>query len=129
MAGSFFLPGIVGSPETYIAVGVATILGSAFKSPITAIIMVMEITNNYAIVLPVMIASVCATLLAGPIERVFIYNIRLIQEGIREVETDFWVPRSRSPIIIKNVSIAKILLSTVLLKTLKHIYRNLSVPL
>jgi CIC family chloride channel protein len=102
---SSFLPDIVGSPETYIAVGVATILGSAFKSPITAIIMVMEITNNYAIVLPVMIASVCATFVGWALLRgCSIYNIGLIQEGIREVETDFWVPRTRSAFNYQKLS-------------------------
>jgi len=95
LLSSSLFPGIVGSPETYIAVGIATILGSAFKAPMTAIMMVMEITNNYAIVLPVMIAAVCSTFMGWAILKGrSIYNIKLIQEGIREVETDFWVPRS-----------------------------------
>ena len=98
---SAFFPGIVGSPEVYIAVGIATILGSAFKAPMTAIIMVLEISNNFNIVLPVMIAAVCATLISWIfLKGCSIYNFHLIQAGIREVESDFWVPRGRS--IIKD---------------------------
>lgn len=98
-------PGIVGSPETYIAVGIATILGSAFKAPITAIIMVIEISNNYNIVLPLMIAAVCATFMSWVfLKGCSIYNINLIQEGVRQVENDFWVPRSKPPVPEKSVS-------------------------
>ena len=103
LGGGFYLisnsmfPGIIGSPETYIAVGIATILGSAFKAPITAVIMVMEITNNYNIILPVMIGAVCSTFMGWAILKGrSIYNIKLIQQGVREVETDFWVPRTNS---------------------------------
>jgi CIC family chloride channel protein len=111
LLSSTMFPGIVGSPETYIAVGIATILGSAFKAPITAIIMVMEISNNYNIVLPVMIGAVCSTFMGwGILKGRSIYNIKLIQQGIREVETDFWVPRntsskSREKAIQKNLSL------------------------
>lgn len=97
LVASTICPGIMGSPETYIAVGIAAILGSAFKAPMTAIIMVMEITNNYGIVLPVMVAAVCATFVSWAVLKgCSIYNINLIQEGVREVESDFWVPRTRS---------------------------------
>ena len=90
-------PGIIGSPETYIAVGIATILGSAFKAPVTAIIMVMEITSNYDIILPVMIAAVCSTFMGWTfLKGRSIYNIKLIERGIRKVENDFWVPRYNS---------------------------------
>lgn len=99
LGGGFFLlansvfPSIMGSPKVYIAVGIAAILGSAFKAPMTAIIMVMEITNNYAIVLPVMFGAVFSTFISWAILKGrSIYNINLVKEGIREVETDFWVP-------------------------------------
>lgn len=92
LANSLF-PSIVGSPEVYIAVGIASILGSAFKAPMTAIIMVLEITNNYGIVLPVMFGAVFSTFVSWAILKgSSIYNINLIKEGIREVEIDFWVP-------------------------------------
>lgn len=98
LLSSSLFPNIVGSHEAYIAVGIATILGSVFKSPITAIIMVIEISNNYAIVLPLMIAAVCATFISWLILKgASIYNINLIQEGVRQAEGDFWVPRTNTP--------------------------------
>lgn len=103
---SSVFPNIVGSPETYIAVGIAAVLGSAFKAPMTAIVMVLEISRNFNIALPVMIAAVCATLIGWIFLRgCSIYNFHLIKEGIREVETDFWVPRGKTRLERKSNSL------------------------
>jgi len=94
----FLFPAIVGSHETYIAVGIASILASVFRAPITAIIMVVEISNNYNIVLPLMVASVSATYVSSIFFKgCSIYDINLVQEGIREVEPDLWFPKSFQP--------------------------------
>lgn len=86
-------PGIVGSHETYIAVGIAAVLASVFRAPITAIIMLVEITNNYHIILPLMVASSTATYVGSIFFKgCSIYDINLVQEGIRQVEPDLWLP-------------------------------------
>ncbi len=100
---NFLFPSIVGSHEVYIAVGIAAILGSAFKAPMTAIVMVMEITNNYDIVLPVMLGAVFSTFVSWAILKgSSIYNINLVREGIREVEIDFWVPGHKGQEVSKT---------------------------
>jgi len=76
------LPGEVGSAGSYALVAMGAMVAATTRAPITAIIMVFEMTNNYTIILPLMIACILATLLAGQIVRPSIYHAKLLRRGI-----------------------------------------------
>lgn len=76
------LPGEVGSAGSYALVAMGAMVAATTRAPITAIIMVFEMTNNYTIILPLMIACILATLLAGQIVRPSIYLAKLLHRGI-----------------------------------------------
>ncbi len=72
-----------GEPITYALAGMGAFLGASARVPITAIVIVFEITTNFSLVLPLMISSVTAYLVA---ERLFpgsIYTHLLALKGIR----------------------------------------------
>lgn len=72
-----------GEPVIYALTGMGAFLGASARVPITAIVIVFEITTNFNLVLPLMISSVTAYLIA---ERLFpgsIYTHLLDLKGIR----------------------------------------------
>ncbi len=79
---SAWLPGQVGNPGSYALVAAGALVAATTRAPITAIIIIFELTNNYTIILPLMIACILATLLAGRIIPHSIYQAKLREKGI-----------------------------------------------
>jgi CIC family chloride channel protein len=57
-------------------------VAGATHAPITAIIILFELTNDYKIILPIMTASVVATLTATLLQKESIYTLKLVRRGI-----------------------------------------------
>lgn len=74
-------PGLGLHPEMYALVGMGAVVGAATAAPITAILMVFEMTNDYAIVLPLMLATVISTLIARRLEPDSLYSGWLRRRG------------------------------------------------
>ncbi len=75
-------PGQVGSGGSYALVAMGAMVASTTRAPIAAIIIIFELTNNYTIILPLMIACISAALLGGRIVPYSIYHSKLLQKGI-----------------------------------------------
>ncbi len=58
-------PGIVGSPATFVVVGMGAFFGGVAKAPLAVILMVAEMTNQYALIVPAMLATMIALLMTG----------------------------------------------------------------
>ncbi|MEI6899952.1 MAG: chloride channel protein, partial [Bacteroidota bacterium] len=52
-----FFPNFVTEPRVYAIVGMAAVFGAAARAPVTAIIIIFEMTRNYQIILPLMFAT------------------------------------------------------------------------
>ena len=76
------LPGIVAPSGAYALVGMAAVFSAAARAPITAIIILFEMTRDYAIILPLMLAVVVSTLIAYRLSRDNIYTLKLRRRGI-----------------------------------------------
>jgi chloride channel protein, CIC family len=68
-------------PEAYALVGMGAVVAAATAAPITAILIVFEMTNDYAIVVPLMIASVIAQVVARRVEPDSLYSGWLRRRG------------------------------------------------
>jgi len=66
----------------YALVGMGAVVAAGTHAPITAIIIIFELTGDYKIILPLMISCIIATLLATRIQRASIYTIKLLRRGI-----------------------------------------------
>ncbi len=76
-------PSMVADPEAYAMVGMAAVFSAAARAPITAIIILFEMTRDYAIMLPLMLAVVVSTLIARRLNRESIYTEKLVHRGIK----------------------------------------------
>jgi CIC family chloride channel protein len=75
-------PGMTGSPGAYALVGMAAVVAAGTHAPITAIVMIFELTGDYKIILPLMISSIIATLLATRVQKASIYTLKLLRRGV-----------------------------------------------
>ena len=73
-----------GGLAAYALVGMGGLVAGSMLAPITAILMVFEITANYAIILPVMTASILSTVLVARLTgNLSVYTFKLAREGVR----------------------------------------------
>ena len=75
-------PGMSGSPGAYALVGMGAVLAAGTHAPITAIVMIFELTGDYKIILPLMISCIIATLLATRLQKASIYTLKLLRRGV-----------------------------------------------
>jgi H+/Cl- antiporter ClcA len=57
------------SMSVYAAVGTAAFVSSMQRSPITGAICIMELTNNFSLMLPTLIGSTIATYIVGKFQK------------------------------------------------------------
>jgi CIC family chloride channel protein len=69
-------------PGAYALVGMGAVVAAGTHAPITAIVIIFELTNEYQIILPLMISCIIATLLATRLQRSSIYTLKLLRRGI-----------------------------------------------
>ncbi|MBM7624175.1 chloride channel protein [Sporohalobacter salinus] len=75
-------PAITASPGAYALVGMGAVIAGTMQAPITAIMIIMEITRNYQIILPLLISCVISTIISTIISKENIYTGKLIRRGI-----------------------------------------------
>lgn len=75
-------PGLATSPGAYALVGMAAIYAAAAHAPITALLILFEMTRNYQIILPLMLATVVSLVVAALLEPESIYTRKLVDRGI-----------------------------------------------
>jgi chloride channel protein, CIC family len=76
-------PGMHISPEAYALVGMGALVAGATNAPITGILIVFEMTNDYAIVLPLMLTTVICHHVARRLEPDSLYSGWLRRRGER----------------------------------------------
>ncbi|MFW9919132.1 MAG: chloride channel protein [Candidatus Thorarchaeota archaeon] len=74
-------PGSVPNPMAYVLVGMAALFAGTGRAPITCIVIIMEMTLDYAMILPLMIAVSTAFFVSSSIEEDSIYTLKLSRRG------------------------------------------------
>ncbi len=89
MLGYFFgsfvhqmFPDITATPGAYALVAMTGLVAGTTRAPITAIIIVFELTNDYRIVLPLMITGIISTIISSKLSRESIYTLKLVLRNI-----------------------------------------------
>ncbi|RME44108.1 MAG: CBS domain-containing protein [Caldilineae bacterium] len=77
------LPDVTASAGAYALVGMAALFAAATHAPITAVIIVFEMSGDYRLILPLMFATVVSTLLSERLRRENIYTLKLARRGIQ----------------------------------------------
>ncbi|XIG72848.1 chloride channel protein (plasmid) [Streptomyces sp. SGAir0957] len=76
------LPGTAGAVGAYALVGMGAVFAGASRAPITAVVILFELTGEYSIILPLMLAIVLATVVSRALTRDTIYTLKLRRRGI-----------------------------------------------
>ena len=71
------------TPPAFAMVGMAAVLAGAVHSPLTAIILLFEMTNDYRIILPLMFSVIVSMLISQSIQHDSVYTLGLARKGIR----------------------------------------------
>lgn len=75
-------PGVTANPGAYALVGMGAFFGGAAQAPITAIIILFEMTGDYRIILPIMVTTVASVLLYRRLSSETIYTRKLKKRGM-----------------------------------------------
>jgi CIC family chloride channel protein len=75
-------PGVVTHPGNYGLVGMAAVFAGAARAPITAVIILFELTGDYSVILPLMAAVVISTIVSEMLGKETIYTLKLKRRGI-----------------------------------------------
>ena len=71
-----------GSPASYALVGMAAVVAGSTHAPLTAILILFELTRDEYVLLPIMLAAVIATVVSQLINRDSVYSFKLRREGV-----------------------------------------------
>ena len=89
MAGGFFgtgvhaiFPGMTASPGAYSIVGMGAVVSATTHGPLSAILILFELTGDYKIILPLMIACIIGSLASGQLFKESIYTLKLARRGV-----------------------------------------------
>ena len=66
----------------YAVVGMAALVAATTQAPLTAIMMLFEITDNYTMILPLMLSCILSAIVLKQINKESIYTEKLIRKGI-----------------------------------------------
>ncbi len=75
-------PEFAGPPGAYALVGMGAVVAGTTHAPITAILIIFELTNSYEIILPLMTSCIVATLLSSRLHPESIYTVKLLRRGV-----------------------------------------------
>jgi CIC family chloride channel protein len=77
-----FLPNYVASPGAYALVGMGTAFAGVIRAPMTSVVMIFEITRDYAVIVPLMISSLVSFFISSRFQKEPIYELLAHQDGI-----------------------------------------------
>lgn len=83
VAANTLFPTLEIVPAAFAMVGMAAVLAGAIHAPLTAILLLFEMTNDYRIILPLMFAVVIASLVSRLIQKDSVYIHSLARKGVR----------------------------------------------
>lgn len=87
--GAFFgaimqmlFPSIVLEPGAYAVVGMSAMVAGTTHAPITAFLVIFEMTADYQLILPIMMCSIVASFVSSSLKRDSIYTLKLSRRGV-----------------------------------------------
>lgn len=101
VAGQLF-PRLLIAPPAYAMVGMAAVLAASVHAPLTAILLLFEMTRDYRIILPLMFAVIIAMLLAQALRRDSVYTLSLARKGLR-------LERGRDVEVLEGITVGEVM--------------------
>ncbi len=99
-------PAITAPKGAYALVGMGSVVAAAAHAPMTTILILFELTNDYEIILPIMVSCIVSTFIARRLSLESIYTVKLNRKGISiDQGRDVNIMNS---ILVKDVMVDKV---------------------
>jgi CIC family chloride channel protein len=76
------LPATTAAAGAYALVGMGAMFAGIVRAPMTSVLMIFEMTQDYAVIVPLMICNLISLFIASRLQRTPIYEALAIQDGI-----------------------------------------------
>jgi CIC family chloride channel protein len=77
-----FFPHLTGSTGTYVLVGMGVLFAGFLRVPMTSVFMVLEVSGNYEIIVPVIVANTFSYLISRSLQHIPIFDLLTRQDGL-----------------------------------------------
>ena len=77
-----FLPFSTAAPGAYALVGMGALFAGIVRAPMTSVLMIFEMTHDYAVIVPLMIANLTSLFISSRLQKQPIYEALAQQDGI-----------------------------------------------
>lgn len=102
IAAQALLPALGVTPQAYAMVGMAAVLAGAVHAPLTAILLLFEMTHDYRIILPLMFAVIISLVISQRLQGDSVYAHGLARKGIR-------LQRGRDVEVLEGLTVAEVM--------------------
>jgi CIC family chloride channel protein len=75
-------PAFTATPGAYALVGMGAVFAGIVRAPMTSVVMIFEMTQDYAVIVPLMIANLVSLFVASRLQHDPIYEALAVQDGI-----------------------------------------------
>jgi len=75
-------PAFTATPGAYALVGMGAVFAGIVRAPMTSVVMIFEMTQDYAVIVPLMIANLVSLFIASRLQHEPIYEALAVQDGI-----------------------------------------------
>jgi CIC family chloride channel protein len=75
-------PAYTATPGAYALVGMGAVFAGIVRAPMTSVLMIFEMTQDYAVIVPLMIANLVSLFIASRLQHEPIYEALALQDGI-----------------------------------------------
>jgi chloride channel protein, CIC family len=90
-----FFPSYVAAPGAYALVGMGAAFAGIVRAPMTSVVMIFEITRDYAVIVPLMVSNLVSYFIASRLQKEPIYEVLAEQDGIHLPKFGSWQQRRR----------------------------------
>ncbi len=90
------------APSAFALVGMAAVLAGAVHAPVTAIMLLFEMTDDFHIVLPLMFAVAVSIFISEALQPASVYEVSLLRKGIR-------LQRGKDVDVLETLKVAEVM--------------------
>jgi CIC family chloride channel protein len=77
-----FLPAYTSTAGAYALVGMGAVFAGIVRAPMTSVLMIFEMTQDYSVIVPLMIANLISLFIASRLQKAPIYEALAVQDGV-----------------------------------------------
>ncbi len=106
LAGKVLTLTAISAPSSYALVGMGALVAGSTHAPVTAILLIFELSGKYHIILPLLMACILSTITSSTLKRGSIYSLKLLRRGID-------IAHGREQTILRNITVKEVMVQQI----------------